>query len=420
MRRRQRRANKGTGRLMKSSTEKLIAVLDVGSATTRIVVGEHSDGVLRYRGHGVAESRGTRKGAIVEVEKAADSIHRAVEQAEKISGASIGNCVVAIGGPLLRGINSRGGLSLGPRARDITRDDLRQAIDRARSVVLPVDREVLHLLPQEYLVNEQSGIRDPLGMTGTTLEVSIHMITGASSAKQTIVNAANRAGISVDDVVFEGIAAAECSLPADDRELGVCLMDIGAGTTELTVYCEGAVAHTGVVPLGGDHFTNDVAVGLRTPLADAEKIKRSFGHAVVTAIPEANEIEVPGVGDKPSRLMSQRLLAEVLEARARELFDLVRENLRQGGMLGSLGAGVMLGGGGSRLPGLLEMAESMLRCHARTARSAPIAKMPAALFEPEFAVAVGGLMYTHRSRVARSAPAQQGLRERIRAIFQIA
>lgn len=320
----------------------------------------------------------------------------------------------------MKGISSRGGVNLGARPREITRDDVRQAIDRARSVVLPADRELLHLLPQEYILDQQSSIRDPLGMTGMKLEVSIHMVTAGATVAQNLVTATNRAGVQVDDTVFEGLAAAEGLLRADERELGVCLLDIGAGSTELIVVFEGAVAHSGVIPIGGDHFTNDVAVGLRTPLVEAEKIKKLFGSAVVTNVPEGNEIEVPAVGERPSRLMPQRLLAEIIEPRARELFEYVRDNLRQGGVLEALGAGVVLTGGGSRLQGIHTVAEDMLRCPARLGVPAALSKMPATLAEPEFAVAIGSIMYAHRSRVARTGPEDSGIKAKLKQLFQIA
>lgn len=405
---------------MSQGTDKQIAVIDVGSAKTSVVVGEVSEGVLRYRGHAVVESRGTRKGAIVDLEKAAGAISKASEEAEKVCGAPIGHAVVSVGGPLMRGLNSRGGVSLGQRQREITREDVRQAIDRARSVVLPADREMVHLLPQEFIVDQQAGIRDPLGMTGMKLEVSVHMVTAGSGSVQNVVTSANRAGIQVDDTVFEGLGAAECVLRPDERELGVCLLDIGAGSTELVAFFEGWVAHTGVVPIGGDHFTNDVAVGLRTPLSEAEKIKRSFGHAVVTSVPEGNEIEVPAVGERPSRLMPQRLLSEILEPRARELFEFVRDNLRQGGVLETLGAGLVLTGGAARLPGLLTIAESVLRRPVRLGVPMPLSRMPVTLAEPEFAVALGTLMYAHRSRMARALPQETGIRAKIKALFQSA
>lgn len=405
---------------MASSPEKHIAVIDVGSAKTCVLVGEVSDGILRYRAHASVESKGTRKGAIVDLEKASGAIAKAAEEAEKQCGAPIGHAVVSVGGPLMRGINSRGGLNLGARPREITREDVRQAIDRARSVVLPADREMVHLLPQEFIVDQQPGIRDPLGMTGMKLEVSVHMVTAGQSATQNVVTSANRAGIQVDDTVFEGLSAAECVLRPDERELGVCLLDIGAGSTELSAFFEGWVAHTGVVPIGGDHFTNDVAVGLRTPLSEAEKIKRTFGHAVVTSVPEGNEIEVPAVGERPSRLMPQRLLAEVLEPRARELFEFVREGLRQGGVLDALGAGIVLTGGAARLPGLLSVAESVLRRPARLGVPMPLSRMPVSLAEPEHAVALGTLMYAHRSRVARAVPQETGIKAKLKALFQSA
>jgi len=405
---------------MGSSPEKHIAVIDVGSAKTCVLVGEVSEGVLRYRAHASVESKGTRKGAIVDLEKASGAIAKAAEEAEKQCGAPIGHAVVSVGGPLMRGINSRGGLNLGSRPREITREDVRQAIDRARSVVLPADREMVHLLPQEFIVDQQPGIRDPLGMTGMKLEVSVHMVTAGQSATQNVVTSANRAGIQVDDTVFEGLGAAECVLRPDERELGVCLLDIGAGSTELSAFFEGWVAHTGVVPIGGDHFTNDVAVGLRTPLSEAEKIKRTFGHSVVTSVPEGNEIEVPAVGERPSRLMPQRLLAEVLEPRARELFEFVRESLRQGGVLDALGAGVVLTGGAARLPGLLSIAEAVLRRPARLGVPMPLSRMPVSLAEPEHAVALGTLMYAHRSRVARAAPQETGFKAKLKALFQSA
>jgi cell division protein FtsA len=405
---------------MASSTPNLLTIIDAGSAKTCVLVGEMIEGTLRYRGHGTAESRGTRKGAIVDLEKASASIHKAVEDAERAAGATIDHAAVTVGGPLMRGLTSRGGVNLGTRPREITRDDVRQASDRARSVVFPADREMMHILPQEYIVDEQSSIRDPLGMVGTKLEVGVHIVTAAKASTQNIVTATNRAGIEVDDTIFEALAAAECTLRSDERELGVCLMDMGAGSSDLIVFFEGAVAHTGVVPIGGDHFTNDVAVGLRTPLIDAEKIKRTFGNAVVTNVPETNEIEVPAVGDKPSRLMPQRLLSEILEPRARELFEMVRDNLRQGGVLDALGSGLVLTGGASRLPGLTYVAESVMRRPARLAHPSAIAKLPPALSAPEYATIVGALVYAHRSRMARAVPSQNSFRARIKSLFQSA
>src|SRR5512142_2269432 len=376
----------------------LLTSIDVGSAPTCVRVGEITDAGLRYRGHGLCESRGTRKGLIVDLEKAITSVQKAVEEAEAAASAPVERAIVGIGGPHVRGVNSQGGLTLGSRAREITRDDIRQAVERARSIAFPEDRQPLHLLPQEFIVDGQSGIHDPAGMIGKTLEVRVHVATASSSATQNVVTALNRAGIHVDDTVLEPLACADAVLRGDERELGVCLADLGAGSTDLIVFHEGAVAHTGVVPVGGDHFTNDVAVGLRTPLADAEKIKRMFGCAVVTRIPEGNEIEVTSVGDRPSRLMSQRLLGEVIEPRARELFELMRDHLRQAGVLELCGAGTVLTGGGARLPHMVEIAESVLRRPSRLAYPTALARMPVQLAEPEFATVIGLVLYGHRAR----------------------
>src|SRR5581483_3083426 len=308
---------------MGKQPENVLAAIDVGSAKTCVLVAESGESGLRYLGHGVAESRGSRKGVIVDPEKAIAAMQRAMVAAEEAAGVEVEHGVTGIAGAHIRGVNSRGGVVLGSRAREITRDDVRQAVERARAITLPPDRKVLHLLPQEFLLDEQTGIRDPLGMMATRLEVKVHVATAADSASQNVVTALNRAGIHVDDTIFEALASAESVLRADERELGVCLADIGAGSTDVVVCHNGVVVHTAVIPIGGDHFTSDVAVGLRTPLVDAEKIKRMFGCAVVTRIPEANEIEVPAVGDRPSRLMPQRLLGEVLEPRARELFEML-------------------------------------------------------------------------------------------------
>jgi cell division protein FtsA len=342
-----------------------------------------------------------------------------MDRAELVCGASVEKTVVTIGGTQVRGLNSRGGVALGQRPREIGRDDVRQAVDRARSVVIPADRELLHLLPQEYIIDGEGAIRDPLGMTGMRLEVNIHLVTASASGTQSVITAVNRAGIQVEDTIFEGLAAAESVLRGDEREMGVVLLDIGAGSTEIIAFIEGSVAHTGVVPIGGDHFTNDIGVGLRTPLADAEKIKRTFGHTVVTDVPESNEIEVPSANGG-ARMMPQRLLAEIIEPRARELFEFVRDNLRHGGVLEAVGSGIVLTGGGSRLQGLLSTADSVLRMPGRLAMPQPLSNLPSHLAEPEYAVALGGLMYAYRSRMMRGGQSETGFRAKLRSLFQTA
>ncbi len=405
---------------MNQKLDNLITVLDAGSSKSVVLVAELHEGVLRYRGHGIEVSRGMRKGLISELGPAAEAINKAALTAERTAKAAIETCVVGIGGTHVRGINSRGGISMGNRMREITREEVRAAVDRARSIALPPDREVLHLLPQEFILDDQHGIHDPIGMVGNKLEVNLHLSTCSGGVAQSVVTCANRAGLEVQDTVFEGIAAAEAVLSADERELGVCIADIGASTTEIAVFFEGSIAHTAVLPIGGDHFTNDLAVGLHITVEEAEQLKKTYGNCVVTSVPQLNEIEVGGdlaySGGQPARLVRQRFLAEILEPRARELFTMLRDNLREGGVLEALGAGLVLTGGGANLVGLLDNAESLLRVSSRIGRPVPLSKMPEELVRPEFAAAIGMLLYTHRTQVRRASE-DHGLRSKLKAIF---
>ena len=405
---------------MTQKPDSLITVLDAGSSKSVVLVAELHDGVLRYRGHGIEVSRGMRKGLISKLEPAAEAINKAALTAERLTKAGIESCVVGIGGTHVKGINSRGGISMGSRMKEITREEVRACVDRARSIALPPDREVLHLLPQEFILDDQEGIHDPIGMVGNKLEVNLHLSTCSGGIAQSVVTCANRAGLEVIDTVYEGIAAAEAVLSADERELGVCIADIGASTTELAVFFEGSIAHTAVLPIGGDHFTNDLAVGLHIPVEEAEYLKKTFGNCVVTAVPQLNEIEIGGnVSDpngQPARMVRQRFLAEILEPRARELFTMLRDNLRQGGVLEALGAGLVLTGGGANLAGLQDNAESLLRVSSRIGRPVPLSRMPEELVRPEFSVAIGMLLYTHRTQVRR-ANEEQGLKAKLKSIF---
>lgn len=401
---------------MGKTNESILTAIDIGSAKTVAVAVEITDSGLRYRGHGIAESRGSRKGVIVDLEKAVSAIKKAVDDAEQVAEVPLESAVVGVSGPHIRGVTSQGGLALGSRPREISKEDVRLAIDKARNIPLPDDRMILHLLPQEFILDGEGGLRDPAGMVGRQLEVRVHMITSAASATQNIVSAVNRASVQVDDTIYEAVAASDAALRGDDRELGVCLVDIGAGSTDMIAFHEGVAVHSAVIPIGGDHFTNDVAVGLRTPLADAEKIKRQFGCAIVTAIPEQNEIEVPSVGDRPSRLMQQRLLGEILEPRARELFEMIRDNLRQVGVFDQLGAGLVMTGGGARLTSMQQIAEEVLRRPARVAAPLPISKLPAVLAEAEFSTVLGLIFYAHRSRVLRG-PDDQGFGAKLKSLF---
>jgi cell division protein FtsA len=400
---------------MSPKNEDLLTVLDAGSSKIRVLVAELHDGALRYRAHSVVDALGTRRGVISDLAPSTRVFNQAATEAERLANAVIEDCVVGIGGPHVRGVNSQGGISLGNRLREITRDDVRAAVDRARSVSLPADREIVHLLPQQFILDEQPGIHDPIGMIGNRLEVNLHLATCSASASQSVVTCANKAGLEVTDTIFEAIAAAEATVSADERELGSCLIDIGADSTELVVFFEGAVAHTSVVPLGGDHFTNDLAVGLHISVPEAEALKVDYGHCVVTSVSSSSELEL--IADSHVvRTIKQRSLSEILEPRARELFQMLRDNLRQGGVLGALGAGCVLTGGGARLPGLLDVAESLLRVPARLGYPVPLSRMPEELIQPEFSTAIGLLLYTHRTRVLRAAE-DHGLRAKLRAMF---
>ena len=284
---------------MPSREPNFITAIDVGSSKTSVLVGELSENGLRYRGHGITESRGLRKGVITELDKAVSSIQRAVEAAEDVAVIPIEHAVIGIAGAHIRGMNSHGGISFGTRSREIGRDEIRQAVEKARTLPLPADREILHLLPQEFILDDQAGVQDPTGMMATRLEVRVHIVTALSGATQNLVTAVNKAGVHVDDTIFEPLACADSVLRPDERELGVCLVDLGAGSCDLIVFQQGAVAHTAVIPIGGDHFTSDLSVGMTTGFADAELLKKTFGNAVPTLIPEGNEVEVPSVGDRP-------------------------------------------------------------------------------------------------------------------------
>jgi cell division protein FtsA len=398
---------------MSQKQDNLIVVLDIGSAWTRVLAADLNENALRYRGHGIVGSAGMRKGLIAELGPAAKAVKAANEQAERVARANIDECVVGVGGPHIRGLNASDGMTLGTRMREITREDVRYAVDRARAIERPADREILHLLPRQFILDDQPGIFDPVGMIGTRLQVDLHIATCSGSAMQSTVTCANRAGLEVYEAVLESIAAAESTLSVDERELGVCLLDIGAHSSDLAVFFEGAVAHTASVPIGGQHFTSDLAVGLQMPMAQAEELKRQYGNAVVTAVPQQAAIEI---ANPQPRMLPLRSIAEILEPRARELLYFVKESLRQGGVVDALGAGCVLTGGGAMLPGMLDVTESQLRVPARTGMPVRLSQMPGELVHPSFATAIGMLLYAHRTRVTRAAE-NDTLRGKLRAMF---
>jgi cell division protein FtsA len=345
------------------------------------------------------------------------SIRRAVEEAESVANVPVEEALIGVAGSHVRGVNSRGGITLGQRPRDIERDDVRRAVDAARNITLPEDREVLHVLPHEFRVDAQEGIRDAVGMVGQHLVANVHVVTSSVAATQNLVTAANKAGILISDTVLEPLASAESSLTQDERDLGCCLLDIGGGTTELIVYGGGVVRHTSVVPIGGDHFTNDLAVGLRTPIPEAERIKRRHG-CVASAFmkKEDGALEIASVGDRPPRTIFAHMLTDIIEPRAMELLSLIRDDLHRTGLDGQIPAGFVLCGGGARLRGLDELAEQSFHLPVRIAEPKGLADLPEQVAHPEYATVIGLVLYGAKAR--RSAPQRSGnLVSKLKAMF---
>lgn len=378
--------------------DRYIVGLDVGSTKTCALIAEFDNEQVKFLALGAAESKGLRKGLIVNLDSTVSSIRRAVEEAEGVANVPVESALLGVAGSHVRGVNSRGGVTLGHRSRDIERDDVRRAIDAARNITLPGDREVLHVLPHEFTVDAQDGIRDAVGMVGQRLEANVHLVTSSIAATQNLVTAANRAGILVNDTVLEPLASAESCLTQDERELGCCLLDIGGGTTELIVYGGGVVRHTSAVPVGGDHFTNDLAVGFRTPIPEAERIKRRHGCAASSLLHEDTSIEIASVGDRPPRTIFVRMLTDIIEPRAMELLALIRDDLQRAGLDGQIPAGFVLAGGGARLNGLVDLAEQSFHLPVRIAEPKGLGDLPEQVAHPEYATVVGLVMYGAKTR----------------------
>ena len=395
--------------------DKYLVGLDIGSTKTCVLLAEMDAEHVRFLALGAAESKGLRKGLIVNLDSTVSSIRRAVEEAEGVANVPVESAVIGVAGGHVRGVNSRGGVSLGPRPRDIEREDVKRAIDTARNIALPEDREVLHVLPHEFLVDAQAGIHDPIGMVGQRLEANVHIVTSSSSATQNLVTAANKAGILINDTVLEPLASAEACLTQDEKDLGCCLLDIGGGTTELVVYGGGVVRHTGAVAIGGDHFTNDLAVGLRTPIPEAERIKKRYGVAAAALMRTDDAIEIASVGDRPPRTIFTRMLTEIIEPRSQELLGLIADDLQRAGLTKQIPAGFVLAGGGAQLNGLLEMLEDSFHLPARIAEPRGILDLPEQVAVPEYATAVGLVLYAAKAR--RSVPVKGNLVSKLRSMF---
>ena len=380
--------------------ERYLVGLDVGTSKVTTIVGEMiEDGGLEVIGLGVAEAVGIRRGAVVNLEAAVESIKKAVEEAELTAGVEIDSVHLGLSGAHVKGFNSRGVVAVAGKNREITREDVRRAIDAAKAVTLPSGREILHVLPQDFVIDEQEDIGAPVGMTGSRLEVNVHIVTGTSSSTQNIIACVNRAGVAVLDTSLEQLAAGEAVLTADERELGVALVDIGGGTTDFAIFERGSLWHTGVVAIGGDHLTNDIAVGLRTPIPDAEKIKRRYGCALSAMVDEDETIEVASVGGRNPRVMSRRILSEILQPRAEEIFHRLSDEIGRAGFERSLNSGIVLTGGGSILEGAAEIAEQIFDLPVRLGCPSGIGGLSDHVNNPSFGTAVGLVIYAHRNHL---------------------
>ncbi len=403
--------------------ERYLVGLDVGTSKVAAIVGEIlDDGLLDITGIGLADSRGIRRGVVTNLEAAVECIKKAIAEAELTAGIEIDSVHLGLSGAHIKAFNSRGVVAVAGKNREITRDDVKRAIDAAKAVALPSGREILHVLPQDFVVDDQDGIGAPVGMTGTRLEVNVHIVTGSSSSTQTIVACVNRAGVSVQDTVLQQLAAAESVLTHDEKELGVALVDIGGGTTDFAIFERGSLWHTGVVAVGGDHFTNDIAVGLRTPVPDAERIKRRHGCALTSMVGEEDTMEVPSVGGRKPRIMERRILSEILQPRAEEVFHLLWDEIRKAGYERSLNSGIVLTGGGSMLDGVAEIAEQIFDLPIRRGAPTDVGGLVDHINDPSLATAVGLVAYAHghrRDDIGRAREgAFSGIAVRLRGLFR--
>ncbi|MCZ6671196.1 MAG: cell division protein FtsA [Acidobacteria bacterium] len=377
----------------------IVAGLDIGTAKITLIVAERDEkGGLDVIGIGNSPSKGLRKGVVVDMDATVESIKCAAEEAELMSGVSVGRAFVGTSGGHIRGFNSRGVVAITSRDHEITREDIRRVLHAARSVSVPQDREIFHALPQEFIVDDQGGIDRPLGMSGTRLEVNVYLVTGFVAAVQNLVNAVNRAGIEVEAVTLENLAAGQTVLSRDEREMGVGLVDIGGGTTDLAIFERGAIRHVYSLPSGGDHFTNDIAVGLRTPHSEAERIKMKYGCALPSLVPEDETIEVPSVGGRKPRVLSRQLLCEIIRPRADEILGLLREEIKRAGFESSLNAGLVFTGGGCLLDGITEIAEDLFDRPVRRGTPNGIGGLIDVVDSPAHATAVGLVVHGANSR----------------------
>jgi cell division protein FtsA len=369
----------------------IIVGLDIGTTKICAVVGEsHPDGV-EIIGTGSHPSDGLRKGVVINIERTVDSIKEAVEEAETMAGCEISSVYAGIAGGHIKGFNSEGVIAL--KEKEVTKKDIDRVIEAASAVAIPMDREVIHTLVQEFIVDDQDGISDPLGMSGVRLEAKIHIVTGAVTSAQNIIKCANRAGLDVHDIILESLASSEAVLSREERNLGSALIDFGGGTTDMAVFSKGSIKHTSVLPLGGDNLTYDIAIGLRTPKLEAEKIKIKYGCCLSSMIGKDETIEVPGVGGRKSRVLSRQILGEILEPRVEEIFTLIYGELVRAEYENAISSGVVVTGGSAELAGVPELAEQIFNTPARVGYPQGIGGLVEVVNKPMYATAVGLVLY---------------------------
>ncbi|MBU2097217.1 MAG: cell division protein FtsA [Gammaproteobacteria bacterium] len=370
----------------------MIVGLDIGTSKVVAIVGElKPDGSLNIVGIGSHRSRGLKKGTVVNIESTVESIQRAVEEAELMAGCRIHSVYAGIAGSHIRSMNSHGIVAI--RDREVTRADIDRVIDAAQAVAIPADQRVLHILPQEYIIDSQEGVKEPLGMSGVRLEAKVHLVTCAINAVQNIEKCIKRCGLQVEEIILEQLASSYAVLTDDEKELGVCMVDIGGGTTDIAVFTEGAIRHTGVIPIAGDQVTNDIAMALRTPTDNADEIKIKYACALTQLASPGEMIKVPGVGERPARELSRQALAEVVEPRYDELFTLVKAELQRSGYENLMAAGIVLTGGTSKMEGVIELAEEIFHMPVRLGMPQGVKGLADIVRNPIYSTGVGLLLY---------------------------
>jgi cell division protein FtsA len=383
--------------MAKKPNKDLMVGIDIGTSKVVAIVGEiTNEGKINIVGLGSHPSQGLKRGVVVNIESAVASIQKAVEEAELMAGCQIYSAYTGIAGSHIRSINSHGIVAI--RDREVTQMDVERVIDAAKAVAIPADQKILHILPQEFIIDNQDAIREPIGMSGVRLEAKVHIVTGAVSAAQNIVKCLKRCGLMASDIVLEQFASSQSILTEDEKELGVCMIDIGGGTTDIAIFTDGAIRYTAVIPIAGDQVTNDIAIALRTPSRNAEEIKLRHACALQDLADANQMIDIPTVGDRPGRHLSSRALAEVVEARYEELFTLVAAEIRRSGLDDMLSAGIVLTGGASKVEGAVELAERVFKKSVRLGAPQFVTGLPEVLNNPVYATGVGLLIYGLQQR----------------------